>query len=534
LMTYFAFPSTVYDQPKNLLAVLGSWWAEGYAGSDQVESIVRGKSQVEQQTMLDVMELLASISRFTVPIYHTDNWYPLYLRESQRNDSTTSYLKYDSGATYGSGYHYDDPRIGPYHSFPKPADLVEAPLILNRFVDPTFSQSPNIDFILEPDVITFRDNPFNNPKVATRLLYEKGKVVDREAILWVHRGQFDWDTVYQQFAYVFGMRLKSSPGYRDLMNAIYDSAVGGMGRLDVASAISAMTGIPLVKEATEVVEDIVTDRENLLIITDLSTYKFARTAVPTVQISETVHRGQTLTDSLRIDELNLGKVPSGLHALALGKGFLSTCFYGDLIFEDREVPLYVDENDPSGYTRVSWDLGGFPLDVAHFFDELHSRGVAEANRPLTDCKDHEQIEYPANDCDEPTVIGRRGTMAHLLDRRARRVGETKREHLPTTINPLRFLTQNILRNNAFVVRVKAREATNGVGLQNVRILRKVLPPHTAMILVVDLTVIKNSVLSQSINEQVSTFTGMTPVKDQVSGSVSARRLTVRVVTGTCQ
>lgn len=533
-MSYFAFPSTVYDQPENLLAVLGSWWAEAYASVDQVTSLVAGKAQVEQQTMLDLMELLASISRFTVPIYHTDNWYPLYLRESQRNDSTTSFLKYDSGVSYADGYQYDDPRVGPYHSFPKPADMVEAPLLLNRFVDPTFSQSPNIDFVLEDNVITFRDNPFNNPKIARRAIYKDGEVVDSEAILWVHRGQFDWDTVYEQFAYVFGLRLKSSVGYRDLMNAIYDSAVGGMGRQDIANALSAMTGVPLVREATEVVEDIVMDRENLLVITDCSVYKFALSAVPIVSVGETVTRGESLTDSLRIDEFNLGKVPLGLKALAIGRGFLATCFYDDLVFEDREVPLKIDEDDPSGFTKVSWDLGGFPLDVAHFFDEMHERGVAEANKPTDGCQDAEIIEYPGDDCDAPTIRGRRGTLAHLLDQRVRRVGETKADHLPKTINPLRFLTQNVLRNNAFVVRVKAREATSGVGLQNIKILRKVLPPHTAMILVVDLTAIKSSVTIQSINERVSTFTGMEPVKDQVIGSVSDKRLSVRVVSGTCQ
>jgi len=86
-MGHYAFPNTIYDQPQNLLAVLGSWWADDYAGRSQVGSLVRGKAQVESQTMLDLMELIAAISRLTVPIYHTDNWYPLYIRAGERNDA---------------------------------------------------------------------------------------------------------------------------------------------------------------------------------------------------------------------------------------------------------------------------------------------------------------------------------------------------------------------------------------------------------------------------------------------------------------
>ena len=533
-MPHFAFPSTIYDQPENLLSVLGSWWSESYAAGDQVSSIVAGKAQVETQTMMDLMELISSLSRFSVPIYHTDNWYPLYLLESQRNDATTSHLKFDDGEKYDAGLRYNDPKIGPYHAFPKPTDLVEAPILLNRFVDPTFAQSPDLDFLVEDTTITFRENPFENPKVAKRTVYADGVAVDREAILWVHKGKFDWDTVYKQFAYVFGVRLKSSVGYRDLMNAIYNAAVGGMGAADLTMAMSAMTGIPLVKEEKETVEEITVDSRHLLVITDQHVYKYEPMSTPTVQVGQSVSRGQTLTDSLRIDEFNLGKVPSGLRALALGKGFLATCFYGDLIFEDREVPLRVDENHSSGYTYVKWDLGGFPLDVTRFFDELHYRGVTESERPVDECSDREVIRHPSSDCDQPDFLTRRGTIAHLLDKRPTRVGETRKEHLPKTINPLRFLTENVLRNNAFVVRVKAREASSGVGMQNVKILRNFLPPQAAMFLIVDLTAAEDTFKLQSTNERVSTFTGMTPVKDQVRGFIKDKRLAVRVVTGTCQ
>lgn len=533
-MDYYAFPNKIYDQPENLLAVLGSWWADMYAGRDQVNSLVQGKAQLENQSIMDLLELLASLSRFTVPIYHTANWYPLYLRASQRNDAQTSLLRYDGSQDYDNGDRYDVPRFNAFHAFPRPTTLVEAPLVMNRFVAPTMTQTAGIDYIILDNAIIFRNNPFDDPRVAKRAIYQDGLIVDTEALLWVYRGQFDWDTIYRQFAYVIGLRLKSSAGYRDLMNAVYDAMVGGTTRGDLLRALSAMTGVPLVREAEETIVDMVRDTENMVIITDLSVYKFGLAAEPVVEIGQKVYRGQALTDALQIHELNQGIVPATLTSMALGQGFLSTCFYADLVFENKEVPLVVDTKHPSGYTRVSWDLGGFPLDVQQFFDDLHARGVAEAERPVTECEQlTKTIRYPANDCDEEEVIARRGTLAHYLDLREVMVGEPTATMLPRTINPLKFLIENILRNNAYIVRVKTSGAGHGgVGLYNARLLRKIIPPSTAMILIVDLTAAKDSVKVDQLVERVTTFTGMAPLSDVVN-TVADRRLTVRVINGNC-
>ena len=533
-MDYYAFPNKVYDQPENLLAVLGSWWADMYAGRDQVKDLVKGKAQIETQSIMDLLELLGSLSRFTVPIYHTANWYPLYLRASQRNDAQTSLLRYNGAANFDAGDLYDVPVFNPFHAFPRPENLVSVPLIMNRFVAPTMTQSDGVDYILLDNAIIFRNNPFDDPRVAKRPVYQDGRIVDTEALIWVYRGQFDWDTIYRQFAYVIGLRLKSSAGYRELMNAIYDAMVGGTTRGDLLRALSAMTGVPLVREAEETIVDMVRDTENVVIITDLSVYKFGLGAEPVVDVGQTVYRGQALTDALQIHELNQGIVPATLTSMALGQGFLSTCFYADLVFENKEVPLVVDVNHPSGYTRVSWDLGGFPLDVQQFFDDLHARGVEEAERPVAECEQLTRtIRYPANDCDEEEVIARRGTLAHYLDLRESMVGEPTATMLPRTINPLKFLVENILRNNAYIVRVKTSGAGHGgVGLYNAWLLRKIIPPSTAMILIVDLTAAKDSVKVDQLVERVTTFTGMTPLTDVVN-TVADRRVTVRVISGNC-
>jgi hypothetical protein len=535
-MEYYAFPNTIYDQPENLLAVLGSWWARDYASFDQVSSLVRGKAQVERQTLLDIMELIASISRFSVPIYHKDNWYPLYVRESELNGVNTSLPTYDGSNVYADGeWSFGTPLGDDKFAFPVADNLISAPVIMNRFTDPTLLMTEQVDYLVAAGTIVFKMNPFADVRVAKRPVFEDGVVVDQEALLWVWRGEWDWDTIYRQFGYVLRMRLQSSKGYRDLMNAVYDGITGGTSRSDILSAFSAMTGVPLVREAEETVEHVTSDGTELLIITDQQVYKFGLNAVPIVAVGDVLKRGDSLTDALQVHELNCGETPEDLHALALGEGFLSTCFFSDLIFENKNVPLEVEPHHPSGYTKVSWGLGGFPLDVDKFFDELHNRGVAKAQQPVDDCEASQVVRYPGSECGEVEFVGRRATLAHLLDRRTEPIGEPQKDNLPQVINPLKFLVENVLRNNAYIVRVKVSSAgSGGVGLHNVKLLRQVVPPHTAMLLLVDLTAKEDSVTVDNLEEQVTTFVGMEPLEDEVTDDlVEDCGPTIRVISGTC-
>jgi len=527
---YYQYPNTVYDQAENILALLGSWWADDYASRDQTLAIVQGKSQIESQTTVNILELLSALSRHSVPIYHKENWYPLQLLGSQLNAGDIGLAKYGETATYGDGTQYDIPTNNEFYAFPKPASLVAAPILLNRFTAPSLSLAENIDFRLTDTAIIFQQNPFNDSRVASRKIYADGVAIDTEITLWVYRGDFDWDTIYEQFAYVIGARLQSSQGYREVMNSLFDALVGGNTRQDILNFMSAISGIPLVIEMEEVIKDIVASNEDLLIITDLSVYKFDVSAVPAVTIGDTVTRGESLTTALQFYELNTGRVPEDVRALALGKGFLATCFYADLVFENRDVPLIVDAAHASGYTKVTWGLGGFATDVAQFFDDMHTRGVLAAGQPVDGCAADELMQYPASDCDEEGATARRGTLAHFLDHRQTRVGEPTAAHLPLTINPLEFLAKNILRNNAFIVRMQISAGKDRLELHNIRLLRKVLPAHTAMILILDMPRQRDIVTDDILSETITTFTGMTPISDTITTAMmDASRVSLRVV-----
>jgi len=509
-MTEYQYPRTDWDKPKDLLATLGSFWSQTYGGRNQIDSIVHAKGQIENQTVQDLLEAVQSLSRYSVPIFHCDNWYPLRLLQSRCNDEIAASAKYDGTLTYNAGHRYDQPlRVANTYTWAAPSNLHDARLIFNRFTAPSLTWTNGIDFDISDGCITFYANPFDDNRVARQPVYSDGILVDEEAVLWIFRGDLDWDYVYEQFAYVLGIKLQSSANYKQLVNAIFDALVGGTTRRQMELGLSAITGIPLVIEPTEIVEHIINDGTHLLVITDAHVYRFVRTVTVSVAVGDVVYAGDSLVDALNIHEFTYGAVPTDLPALAIGKGMLATCYYSDLIFENRDVPLEVIESSeaPFGYTYVRFAVGGFPLDVQQFFDTIHERGVAAAERPLDDCDTTTDSILVPGDEDLPDQRIRCGTLAHLLDQRVEKIGEPTAASLPSTINPLQFVVANILRNNATLVRIRmSGMSPDGLGLQALRFLRTIVPPHTAVLVLVDIDTITDKIDPEELTAaQLATF-----------------------------
>jgi hypothetical protein len=102
---------------------------------------------------------------------------------------------------------------------------------------------------------------------------------------------------------------------------------------------------------------------------------------------------------------------------------------------------------------------------------------------------------------------------------------------------LKFLVENVLRNNVFVVRIFIPAlGQNHLGLYNIRHLRQLIPPQTAMIVVFELVVDLDTIDAEDhIAEHVTTFTGMNPLKDIVPETlVRDIGATAHLISGTCQ
>jgi hypothetical protein len=570
----FTYPGTDFDRSRTLLTLLGSFWSRTFTQRDQVASYVLATSYAANQTYRNLLETVAALSRYDIPLFHEQTIVPVVLKKSDANSARVTGVLFDENPYVFDGVtsFNTPPGNTPFFVFPLPEKLADVGQFFNRITFPTAALLNGVDFVIDRKrgVIVFKQNPYTNPAFLRRIVVSDG-TEDEEITLWGFCGKFDYDWVFNQFAYAVGVKLQTSQGYKDLTNAVLTALVeGGLSAAALDLAFAAICGVPVSAEPSETVEVVAYDAYGLFIATDKSVYRFNVTAVPNVVIGQVIHAGTQLIRGIDIKEFFVGNVyappdenaqrvaapPSReilvdnsfeqpdagnnagvtldpltttcqhirreLTALALDSGYLSACFYGDLVFENRSIPLEIITDHPSHYTYVRFKLGGVPADVERFFDEIHRRGIETAQAPQPLC---------------PGPARRFGTLAHLLDSRVKPATEPTAEHLPATINPLQFLVENVLRNNVFVVRILVPAlGQNSIGLYNIRHLRQLLPPQTGMIVVFELSAGADTISAEnSITEVITRFTGLQPQKDTVSGSlVRDSGATARLVSGTCQ
>jgi len=282
------------------------------------------------------------------------------------------------------------------------------------------------------------------------------QVTDQQLTLWGFKTQRDWQYLQEQFGYVVNVTAPSGPNYARLLEALFSAAVRGANHHATAQVLAAALDVPCVLEPTETVVDLAADARGQLVLTDQHVYRFAAGANVLVTIGQQVHQDDPLTDAVRLWEPRRGVPPPWLSSLSLGPGFLLTDLSAPLTFSNTVVPLVV-ETGVSGFTRVSWALGGNPADVTTFFNDLHSRGVAAG-----------------------------ATLATYLDTRQVRVGQPDATMLPATINPLTFLFANVLRDNCLVVGTRPSQDGPGAlvpALSLAALLRQVMPPQAAAFIV---------------------------------------------------
>lgn len=679
-LTKPTYPASDFDRPKALIASLGTFWEQFFTESGQLRAYVDATRFAANENYKFLAGVTASLNRNSVPVFLTRTLVPLVLKLKDMNRYATNVNRFDNvTAVFDDGLlSFNTKRDIDEYAFPIPSNLVSINQILDSAASPRHAWLRNIDFVVDRErgALVFAQNPFESAA-------EKQSVDgDVCMYLWGVSADYDDNYVAAQFGYAAGITLPASAGYKKLTSAVFESLVnGGASAKSLDDAMAAICDIPLVRNQEEVVEHVFVDGHGLCVVTDKEVYRYSDKNVPIAGIGQRVFGGQALVDGLVITELTpanrfepdtetrplcraidtylatqdyeffetqddeLIALSSGtsrfvrqreLRALAIGSGFLTHCFYGDLVFENKEVPLTVDENHPSGYTYASFELNGHPADVTKFFDEIHQRGI-EMRRPCeVDCcigpamrpvdlapqailagtADYYLIKlwkslppsdiaptrwlhapYSCDDADGCYVSGRATsgaiielesaydvnkkttvavgraaladvcgyfkidlrdalpygayilkfnqtfppgvpmTLAHMLDSRKYAETEPTAQHLPQTINPLQFLISNVLRNNVFVARIKVSGlGQNHLGLYNIKHLRQLIPPQTALITVFEFNPADEKIDSQSrVAEAITKFKGAEPIEDALdSENVVDLGARLFVVSGTCQ
>lgn len=503
------YPANDFQQGAQLLQQLGSFWFNLFQDREVTQQQLRSVGLERGQTYLNYLETVACLSRFTVPIFHTENWYLLTIKKSDADHVTTVYA--DDNLFYGpqpvgairpQGFTQtyggmDRPDLV---QAPLPADFVDAPWTLqNMVVSPTQTWVKGIDYDIDVTrkLIRFRQSPFNNPKVPTRYIYgPDGQVADEEIALWAYQGKIDLDYIYLHFGYMLGLRLTSSQFYKDLLNRLWDMYLLGGSVENLEFFLSALSGAPLIIDPQETVEVIQNEVDTILVVTNARVYRVPITATLLVQIGKTYFHGDPITDAFQIHEISGSEFDlSLLPSLALSNAFMTAGQKSDLIFKNQLTELEYLGQDEQGKTVVRFETSGFPADVERFWTAVQLRGQEPGNK----------------------------TLAELLDTRTDPVGQPGPLNLPSMINPMDFMIANLMRNNLFIMRInQASFDPRAPGVQFFQQLRAVIPPHTNFVVFINLSAANEVNLAQSgsteeagVEEDLAVFLAAGPAIDQV-------------------
>ena len=437
-----------------MLTMLGSWWRYWFGDSAKLSTLYSGTGRSYYESYLKMLNSVATLSRFEVPIFDTKNWYYLTFLESELQTATkilygTDNLEYRQSLHPGYGGLTERGEF----LLKAPDNLETAPVLYNRIVSPSLVLQAGTDYELKDGYFRFEANPFENDLVPYRsILDENGEVVDRQIALWVYQSEWDLEYVYNHFGYVLGIWMKSSTFYKDFINALWDSMVLGASKLAVLSAWEAISGVEFAK-GNETVESI-DDDDVVIVKTTAETYSYPAGSNVIVAIGEKLHPGQAIVDTVQI--FDQGMFP-GVFGLSLGPALLQGEYQAPLVFQNESVSLKYLGVLPNNTAWVEFDVSGLQGDVQAFWRNVKRNAALEGR-----------------------------SVASLFDTRGNKTEPVPPSALPATVNPMKFIMENLMDNNTYIVSVRpGMFRTGALGLSATTHLRRHTPPHTTFITLVE-------------------------------------------------
>ena len=492
--------------------MLGSFWSGTFGGADQVRAYCDGLGRLCNQSNADLTEAFEALSYQTVPVFHTEEWWSLFVLQSQLKLPVRGV--YDGGYLYDGSHLYDETDAVAGLVVPLPNAVTAVPLIFNHLSTATLSLCDGLDYLYipadmvgNPPHLRFLTNLFDDPRWNAQPVYDgSGNVVDQQLTLWLFRPTFDRDVIANIYGTVLGLVQPSSQAYLGLVQAFWEALVSGTCGDVLVRLLEAITGVPAAR-AGETVLAIGRDDRGRAVLTDQRAYRLPGNATVLVTVGDVLTDGQSLCDTYQVFEPNRGSLPASLRALAVGPGVLANGYVGDLSFSNQVLPTTVS-TDFDGSVRITFPISGFPADVTKFWNSVQAAGKRAGK-----------------------------TFAQLLD--VRGDGATTAPSpitLPAAVNPLQFLARNFLSSNCFVIVLNTGSLPSPLPeLFSLGLLRRIVPPAIMVFIVVNVSFPPDSVTmvdTQTVTAlPVAAFaTDLKTAQSSWDGPPSAKSVT-RVIQG---
>lgn len=306
-----------FDYGQHLLETIGSFWTAIYKDQDVLYKYMDGLSTALGQKYIDFLEYVRTLSINDIPVLHTEKWKLLTFKESELNQNTATILKYggseafnNTSAVYGAQpantqykedlvFSYGGYAAGEYYAFPVDLTDIDA-YITNRIYAPSLVWSKGVDFQITTGVILFTKNPFDEALLPKRNIVDSnGAVIDREVAVWVFNAKEDKEFLWKYYGTYFNIKLDSSENYRDFLKAALAIFTVGPKLNILVGLLTALFGLPVIKEEEETVQEIITD-DTTYVITDKHVYRVPVELNPVIVVGATLPIFTSLTNTVTI------------------------------------------------------------------------------------------------------------------------------------------------------------------------------------------------------------------------------------------
>jgi len=461
---YEITPNNDFDSGRTFLTHLGSFWSAIYEGSDVLESLFQAQLDLYLQTRLDLLRMAASLSRFTTPAFDTKLWTRLTIYEDDLNNEKIAPRTYGSstiGVFGNTNGVFGQTQTLDRYRFPADKKIHQTFQIMNRPIMPSVVMIEGIDFVVsEEGYVEFQYNPFFDSNFTVRQTTETDGTTTRRAIdLWLFNSSVEIGTLYAQFGYVLGLHAtRSLSTYRELINAYWDSMQKGPTGVYVRQALAAICGVPSVINPSETVLYVLSHPERRQVVTDKAVYDFSPNATITVTAGQTVYQGDILCDAIRVvegpDILNL--TSQDLAAITIGPGFLNVPLKSTLTFTNDNYSVAYEASGGENIYQLDGVLG-LDEDLATFWQFVHDHGK-EVGFTLGNALRKVPAVSPFTPDPTPSEV-------------------------VSTVNPMKFLVENLFKTGLIVCLVKTNSMGPHASLQDLTVMRQILPAHVAILYV---------------------------------------------------
>lgn len=308
---------------------LGSFWTTIFRDKDALKGYTRGQVQEIIQRYQDLVEVINNYSVTESPILHKENWYPIVMLKSQLNH--VPFVFEENNAVFGAqpetdAYYHDiifrfgfdkEATQNVYQYFVGTA-IKGIGLIADRLISPNRLYIQGADVVLENGTLTFNSNIFEDEYIEkSDVVGDDGEPItfvdtdgqvqqEQSAIIWVYSATIDKSYLYNNFGYVFNLKMPTGEKYKQVLELLFRTYTDGPTVANIKTISAIALDIPIVLSPIEYVESIFDDPQYNFIVTDKNCYKLKKELkVIKVNVGQALYAGDLLSTNVEYHDNSL-------------------------------------------------------------------------------------------------------------------------------------------------------------------------------------------------------------------------------------